>query len=60
MKENAERCGAEVVLVQDAWGSAVDPQKLEDALLAHPDATAVAFRACGDIHRRPVRREDTG
>ena len=43
MKENAERCGAEVVLVQDAWGSAVDPQKLEDALLAHPDATAVAF-----------------
>jgi alanine-glyoxylate transaminase/serine-glyoxylate transaminase/serine-pyruvate transaminase len=43
MKENVERCGGEPVLVQDAWGSAVDPQKLEDALIAHPDASVVAF-----------------
>ena len=43
MKENVERCGAEAIMVQDAWGSAVDPQKLEDALIAHPDARVVAF-----------------
>jgi len=43
MKENVERCGAEPVMVQDPWGCAVDPQKLEDALLAHPDASLVAF-----------------
>ena len=43
MKENVERCGGEAVMVQDAWGSAVDPQKLEDALVAHPDAALVAF-----------------
>ena len=43
MKENVERCGGEPVMVQDAWGAAVDPQKLEDALKAHPDAKVVAF-----------------
>ncbi len=43
MKENVERCGAEPVMVQDAWGKAVDPQKLEDALIAHPEAHLVAF-----------------
>lgn len=43
MKENAERCGANVILLQDAWGSAVDPQQLEDALKANPDAKLVAF-----------------
>ncbi|MGB5199052.1 MAG: alanine--glyoxylate aminotransferase family protein [Sedimenticolaceae bacterium] len=43
MKENAERCGADVLLLQDAWGSAVDPQQLEDALKANPDAKLVAF-----------------
>ncbi|MET0103165.1 MAG: alanine--glyoxylate aminotransferase family protein [Sedimenticola sp.] len=43
MKENVERCGGEAVMVQDAWGSAVDPQKLEDALKANPDAKVVAF-----------------
>jgi alanine-glyoxylate transaminase/serine-glyoxylate transaminase/serine-pyruvate transaminase len=43
MKENVERCGATAVMVQDAWGSAVDPQKVEDALKAHPDAKLLAF-----------------
>ncbi len=43
MKENVERCGAQAVMVHDAWGSAVDPQKLEDALIANPDAGVVAF-----------------
>jgi len=43
MKENVERCGATAVMVQDEWGTACDPQKLEDALKAHPEATTVAF-----------------
>jgi len=43
MIENVERCGGTAVVVEDAWGEPVDPQKLEDALKAHPDARVVAF-----------------
>jgi len=43
MKENVERCGATAVMVQDAWGEAVDLQKVEDALKANPDAKLLAF-----------------
>ena len=43
MKENVERCGAVPIMVHDAWGTAVDPQKLEEALIGHPDASVVAF-----------------
>jgi len=43
MKENVERCGATAVMVQDEWGTAVDPHKVEDALRAHPDAKLLAF-----------------
>ncbi len=43
MKENVERCGATAVIVEDQWGRACDPQKLEDALNAYPQATTVAF-----------------
>jgi alanine-glyoxylate transaminase/serine-glyoxylate transaminase/serine-pyruvate transaminase len=43
MKENVERCGGVPVMVQDAWGTAVDPAKLEDALSTHRDAQIVAF-----------------
>jgi alanine-glyoxylate transaminase / serine-glyoxylate transaminase / serine-pyruvate transaminase len=43
MKENVERCGATAVMVEDAWGSAVDPHKVEEALKAHPDAKVLAF-----------------
>jgi alanine-glyoxylate transaminase/serine-glyoxylate transaminase/serine-pyruvate transaminase len=43
MKENVERCGATAVLVQDAWGQPVDPQKVEDVLKKNPGAKALAF-----------------
>ncbi|MEJ2566496.1 MAG: alanine--glyoxylate aminotransferase family protein [Gammaproteobacteria bacterium] len=43
MKENVERCGAQAVMVEDAWGAPVDPQKLEDTLKAHSDARLVGF-----------------
>jgi len=43
MKENVERAGGIAVMVQDDWGRAVDPQKLEDALKANTDTKIVAF-----------------
>ena len=43
MKENVERCGGKAVMVQDDWGAAVDPHKVEDALRKNPDAKVLAF-----------------
>ena len=43
MIENVERAGGVAVVVEDTWGEAVDPQKLEDALKKNPDAKIVAF-----------------
>lgn len=43
MKENVERCGAIAVMVEDEWGQAVDPEKVEAALKAHPEASVLAF-----------------
>ena len=43
MKENVERCGAEAIMVEDEWGKPVDPNKVEDALQANPDAKLLAF-----------------
>ena len=43
MKENVTRTGATAVMVEDEWGRAVDPQKVEDALKANPDAKILAF-----------------
>jgi len=43
MKENVRRCGGEAVVVEDAWGAPVDPNKVEEALTKHPDAKIVAF-----------------
>ena len=43
MKENAERCGAQAIMVEDPWGSAIDIDKVEQALTDNPDAKAIAF-----------------
>ncbi len=43
MKENVERCGATAIMVEDDWGNAVDPNKVEEALCANPDAKILAF-----------------
>jgi alanine-glyoxylate transaminase/serine-glyoxylate transaminase/serine-pyruvate transaminase len=43
MRENVERCGARAVLIEDEWGRPVDPNKVEDALRAHPEASVLAF-----------------
>ena len=43
LKAMAERCGAEVVLVEDEWGRAVNPDGLSAALASTPAAKVVAF-----------------
>ena len=43
MKENVERSGGTAVMVEDDWGRAVDPDKVEAALKANPDAKVLAF-----------------
>jgi len=43
MIENVERCGAVPVVVEDAWGEPVDPNKLDDALKKNPDVRLAAF-----------------
>lgn len=43
MKENAERCGAVPIMVEDEWGKTVDLDKVEQALSENPDAKVLAF-----------------
>ncbi|GAM54517.1 serine-pyruvate aminotransferase [Vibrio ishigakensis] len=43
MRENVARCGAEAVLVDDEWSSAVSVDKVAQAIEENPDAVAVAF-----------------
>jgi alanine-glyoxylate transaminase/serine-glyoxylate transaminase/serine-pyruvate transaminase len=43
MKENIERARGIPIVVEDVWGTPVDPNKLEDTLKAHRDARIVAF-----------------
>ena len=43
MLENVKRCGGVPVVVQDDWGRAVDPDKVEVACKANPDAKVLAF-----------------
>src|SRR6476660_370719 len=42
MCDVAHRCGAEVVRIDEAWGTAIDPQRLLDAHKQHPHARLVA------------------
>lgn len=43
MKENVERLGGTPVVVEDAWGDPVDPNKVADAFKKNPDAKILAF-----------------
>ena len=43
MLANVERIGAQAVVVDSPWGRAVEVEKVEQALKAHPDAKFVAF-----------------
>ena len=43
MLENVKRCGGVPVVVEDPWGRAVDPNKVEEVFRAHPSARVLAF-----------------
>ncbi|WP_428348807.1 pyridoxal-phosphate-dependent aminotransferase family protein [Methylonatrum kenyense] len=43
MVEMVERLGARAVVVDDEWGRAVDPRKVEDTLKQTPEASLLAF-----------------
>jgi len=43
MKENVERMGAIAIMVEDEWGTAVDLEKVEQALKTNPDTKLLAF-----------------
>lgn len=43
LKEMVQRCGGEVIAVDDPWGRAVDPSKVQAAIRENPDAVMVAF-----------------
>lgn len=43
MRQNVERCGAIAITVDNRWGEPVNPQQVEDALKANPQAKFLAF-----------------
>ena len=43
MKENVTRIGAEAIMVEDEWGTAVSLDKVAAAIAANPDAKLLAF-----------------
>ncbi|MEJ2678010.1 MAG: alanine--glyoxylate aminotransferase family protein [Gemmatimonadota bacterium] len=43
LADMARRAGADVVVVEDEWGRAVSPEKLEATLAANPDVRLVGF-----------------
>ncbi|MEO8012360.1 MAG: alanine--glyoxylate aminotransferase family protein [Dokdonella sp.] len=43
MRENVVRCGAAAVMVNDAFGTAIDLEKVEAALQANPGTKVLAF-----------------
>lgn len=43
MVENVKRCGGIPIVIQDAWGTPVDPNKVSDAFKANPGVKVLAF-----------------
>lgn len=43
MIENVKRCGGTPIVIQDAWGAPVDPNKVADAFKANPGVKVLAF-----------------
>ena len=43
MRQNVERCGANAILVDNAWGEPVNPEQVEQALKSNPQARFLAF-----------------
>ena len=60
MLENVKRCGGVPVMVDDAWGTPVDPQKVEDALQGQPGCQGSRLRPRRDLDRRAIRCGSAG
>lgn len=43
MVENVKRCGGTPIVIQDAWGTPVDPNKVTDTFKANPGVKVLAF-----------------
>jgi alanine-glyoxylate transaminase / serine-glyoxylate transaminase / serine-pyruvate transaminase len=43
MVDVAERAGAQVIAIEQTWGKAFEPEQVEQAIRAHPDACLVAI-----------------
>lgn len=43
MHQNVIRCQGQSILIQDEWGKQTDLEKVEQALIHHPDAKILAF-----------------
>ncbi|MGH2576024.1 MAG: pyridoxal-phosphate-dependent aminotransferase family protein, partial [Ignavibacteria bacterium] len=43
MKENAERCGAITIIVENEWGKAIDSNKVEEVLKNDAEIKILAF-----------------
>ncbi len=43
MKENVTRSGCEAIMVEDEWGTAIDLDKVRDAVASNADAKVLAF-----------------
>lgn len=43
LKAMVERCGGIPIVVENDWGTPVDPEQVETALKAHPEAKVLAF-----------------
>ncbi len=56
MIENVERCGGIAVVVDDTWGTPVDPNKVEDALGRTPTRrSSLSFTPRPPRELRPTR-----
>jgi len=43
LRENVQRAGGQAICIEQAFGEAVDPQRVEEALRANPGVKALAF-----------------
>jgi alanine-glyoxylate transaminase / serine-glyoxylate transaminase / serine-pyruvate transaminase len=43
LRENVQRAGGEAICIEQAYGEAVDPQRVEETLRANPGVKALAF-----------------
>jgi alanine-glyoxylate transaminase/serine-glyoxylate transaminase/serine-pyruvate transaminase len=43
MRENVIRCGGQAIVIDDEWGQSVSIERVEQAIVSHPEAKLLAF-----------------